>query len=72
MRLFDVDSVPVEDNDSDEEYLPVDPINDVYEIKEKPDNTEYPVIIYYSMYEKELLWVSLNKLNTANLGAAYG
>lgn len=30
----------------------IDPINDTYEIEDKPDEDEYPIIIYYDNYAK--------------------
>ena len=58
--IFGIDFIPAE-NDEDFEYAP-DPINDTYEMKEKPNENEYPVIVNYSDCYKNVLWVSLNKL----------
>lgn len=44
----------------------IDPINDTYEIEDKPDEDEYPIIIYYDNYAKNILWISLNKLINTN------
>lgn len=44
----------------------IDPINDIYEIEDKPDEDEYPIIIYYDNYAKNILWISLNKLINTN------
>lgn len=61
--IFDVEILTGYDEVNEEfwEYA-VDPINDTYEIKEKPNENEYPVIIYYDDYRKDILWMSLNKL----------
>lgn len=40
----------------------VDPINDEYEIEERPEEDEYPVVVHYDNYHKNVLWMSLNKL----------
>lgn len=44
----------------------IDPINDTYETEDKPDEDEYPIIIYYDNYAKNILWISLNKLINTN------
>lgn len=62
-NLFGVDRIDIPDPENDGwiiEYY-VDPINDTYEIKEKPEEDEYPVVVQYSLHG-ELMWISLNKL----------
>ena len=51
-------------NEENDEYWEeaVDPINDTYEITEKPNECEYPVVVHYDNYHKNVLWMSLNKL----------
>lgn len=62
-ELFGVDLIKGEDEENDEYWEgAVDPINDVYEIKEKPDDDEYPVAVQYDDFYKNLLWVSLERL----------
>lgn len=62
-ELFGVDLIKGEDEENDEYWEgAVDPINDVYEIKEKPDDDEYPVAVQYDDFHKNLLWVSLERL----------
>lgn len=58
--IFGIDFIP-DENDEDFEYAP-DPMNDTYEMKEKPNENEYPVIVNYSDCYKNVLWISLNKL----------
>ena len=61
--LFGVDIRTGEDEENDEYWEEaVDPINDTYEIKEKPNENEYPVVVHYDNYHKNVLWMSLNKL----------
>lgn len=61
--LFGVDIRTGEDEENDEYWEEaVDPINDTYEITEKPNKSEYPVIVHYDNYHKNVLWMSLNKL----------
>ena len=61
--LFGVDIRTGEDEENDEYWEEaVDPINDTYEMKEKPNENEYPVVVYYDNYHKNVLWMSLNKL----------
>ena len=61
--LFGVNIVEWEDSETSEYFeKAVDPINDAYEIKEKPSEDEYPVIVHYDNYHKNVLWMSLNKL----------
>lgn len=60
--LFDVD-YERENEDTGECWdEDIDPINDTYEIKEKPNEDEYPVVVHYDNYHKNVLWMSLNKL----------
>lgn len=61
--LFGVD-IRTGENEENDEYWEeaVDPINDTYEIKEKPNENEYPVIVHYDNYHKNVLWMSLDKL----------
>lgn len=60
--LFDVD-YERENEDTGECWdEDIDPINDAYEIKEKPNEDEYPVVVHYDNYHKNILWMSLNKL----------
>lgn len=62
-ELFGVDLIKGEDEENDEYWEgAVDPINDVYEIKEKPDDDWYPVVVQYDDFYKNLLWVSLERL----------
>lgn len=60
--IFDVELKNWEDDDIYYEES-VNPINDTYEIKERPKDSEYPVVIHYDDYHKNVLWMSLNKLN---------
>lgn len=61
--LFGVDIRTGEDEENDEYWEEaVDPINDTYEMKEKPNENEYPVVVHYDNYHKNVLWMSLNKL----------
>ena len=61
--LFGVNIRTSEDEENDEYWEEaVDPINDTYEIKEKPNENEYPVVVHYDNYHKNVLWMSLNKL----------
>lgn len=61
--LFGVDIRTGEDEENDEYWEEaVDPINDTYEITEKPNKSKYPVIVHYDNYHKNVLWMSLNKL----------
>lgn len=61
--LFGVDINEWEDDETGEYFeKPVDPINDVYEMKEKPNEDEYPVVVHYDNYHKNVLWMSLDKL----------
>lgn len=62
--LFDVPTkIRIDENQWGWEEA-VDPINDSYVIREKPDESEYPVIVQYDNYNKIILWISLNKLRT--------
>ena len=61
--LFGVDIRTGEDEENDEYWEEaVDPINDTYEMKEKPNENEYPVVVHYDNYHKNVLWMSLKKL----------
>ena len=61
--LFGVDIREYEDEENNEyREEAVDPINDVYEMKEKPNENEYPIVVHYDNYHKNVLWMSLNKL----------
>ena len=61
--LFGVDIREYEDEEKNEyREEAVDPINDVYEMKEKPNENEYPIVVHYDNYHKNVLWMSLNKL----------
>ena len=61
--LFGVDIREYEDEENNEyREEAVDPINDAYEMKEKPNENEYPVVVHYDNYHKNVLWMSLNKL----------
>lgn len=64
-QVFDVDPITAIEVDEDghewEIETPIDPINDSYEIKEKPKDEEYPVIVQYSLKDA-LFWISINKL----------
>lgn len=61
--LFGVDIREYEDEENDE-YCEeaVNPISDAYEMKEKPNENEYPVVVHYDNYHKNVLWMSLEKL----------
>ena len=59
--LFGVDICTFE-NENEYWEEAVDPINDTYEIKEKPNEDEYPVVVHYDNYHKNVLWMSLEKL----------
>lgn len=62
-ELFGVDARSGEDGKNGEYWeKPVDPINDSYDMKEKPKSEEYPVIVHYDNYHKNVLWMSLEKL----------
>ena len=61
--LFGVDIREYEDEENNEyREEAVDPINDAYEMKEKPNENEYPIVVHYDNYHKNVLWMSLNKL----------
>ena len=61
--LIGVDIRTGEDEENDEYWEEaVDPINDTYEMKEKPNENEYPLVVHYDNYHKNVLWMSLNKL----------
>lgn len=61
--LFGVDIREYEDAENDEYYEEaVNPISDTYEMKEKPNENEYPVVVHYDNYNKNVLWMSLEKL----------
>ena len=64
--LFDVSEKITVDDNGVEWTESVDPINDTYEIKDKPKESEYPVIVQYDNYKNCVLWVSLNKLRELN------
>ena len=40
----------------------IDPLTDDYQIRNRPDETEYPIIISYCTCNRILTWVSLNDL----------
>lgn len=54
-NIFDVD-IEVDN----EEIL--DPIKDIYEIKDRPKESEYPIVAKFSKCDETLFWVSLNDL----------
>lgn len=64
--LFGVDIVEGEDEDGYYWEKAVNPINDTYEIEERPDDSEYPVVVHYDNYHKNVLWMSLNKMRNNN------
>ena len=44
----------------------IDPLTDDYQIRNRPDETEYPIIISYCACNRILTWVSLNDLIIGN------
>jgi hypothetical protein len=54
-EIFGVDDVETEDGS----LLTPDPINDEYEIQEKPEDCEYPVMVKYDAFDSTLYWTSL-------------
>ena len=63
-ELFEVDIKTGEDEEKNEYWEEaVNPIDDEYEIKNKPELKEYPVIVHYDHYHKNILWISLKELN---------
>ena len=60
--IFDVPEKTTVDDNGIEWEEDVDPIMDTYDIREKPDENEYPVIIHYDNYHKNVIWISFNKL----------
>lgn len=44
----------------------INPLTDDYQIRNRPDETEYPIIISYCACNRILTWVSLNDLIIGN------